>query len=178
LNRNCEVLVQPLDAMKSTKAETTGENEKIVRELFQKCKDIDIIVLNLGSSQRGLAMDTDLSLYDTLFQLNTVSVIELTRSFVRTVRANNNTTVSHLIAVTSSIAGKIGSPGQPAYTVTKHAMNGFFDSLQIELTRESFNVSIICPGPTHVTEESTKGFGNSADDPSGRLLDDRHSKKK
>ncbi|ETO10910.1 hypothetical protein RFI_26465, partial [Reticulomyxa filosa] len=110
--------------------------------------------------------------------LNTVSVIELARSFVRVVRSRNKTSNRHLIAVTSSMAGKIGSPGQPAYTASKHAINGFFDSLRIELARENFRVSLICPGPTHVTDNSTKGFGNSVEQASGRLLDDKRSTSK
>jgi len=178
INKRCDVVVAPLDAIKSISTETNAENEEIIKGLFEKYKDIDIIVLNLGTSQRGLAMDTDLSLYINVFQLNTLSVIELARSFIRQVRANKLTSNEHVIAVTSSMAGKIGSPGQPAYTTSKHAVNGFFDCLRIEVKRDNFRVSIMCPGPTHVTEESTKGFGSSADEGSGRLQDDKRSKKK
>jgi len=178
LNSSCNVLVQPLDAMKSLNPNTNKENEEIARELFQRFHNIDIVVLNLGSAQRGLALDTDLSLFSTIFQLNTLSIIELARTFVRVVRATDQTSTRHLIAVTSSMAGKIGSPGQPAYTASKHAIHGFFDSLRIELTRENFRVSLVCPGPTHTTEDSTKGFGHTHEQESGRLQDDKRNKKK
>ncbi|ETO05635.1 hypothetical protein RFI_31759 [Reticulomyxa filosa] len=178
LNSGCDVVIRSLDAIKSINPETVQDNDAIADDLFQRYNDINIVVLNLGGSQRGLAMDTDLSLYKTVFQLNTLSVIELARTFVRAVRKRNKTSHRHLIAVTSSMAGKIGSPGQPAYTTSKHALNGLFDSLRIELAPESFRVSIVCPGPTHVTTSSTQGFGNSPDESSGRLSDDKNSKKK
>ena len=37
------------------------------------------------------------------------------------------------IVNTSSVAGKVGSPVSACYAATKHAVQGYFDSLRMEL---------------------------------------------
>ncbi|ETO27002.1 dehydrogenase/reductase SDR family member 7 [Reticulomyxa filosa] len=74
LNSKCEVVIRPLDALKSANEATANVNHEIVQRLFQDYDDIDIIVLNLGSSQRGLAMDTELSLYSAIFEVMLIHI--------------------------------------------------------------------------------------------------------
>jgi short-subunit dehydrogenase len=50
------------------------------------------------------------------------------------------------IVAMSSLAGKTGVPMRSGYSATKHAMQGFFDSLRIELRDTGVSVTIICPG--------------------------------
>jgi short-subunit dehydrogenase len=50
------------------------------------------------------------------------------------------------IAVTSSIVGKFGFPYRSSYSATKHALQGFFESLRAENTNNNIQVSIIIPG--------------------------------
>lgn len=50
------------------------------------------------------------------------------------------------IAVTSSVAGKIGSPQRTAYSSAKHAVMGFFDALRTEVGHRGVNITTIIPG--------------------------------
>jgi short-subunit dehydrogenase len=50
------------------------------------------------------------------------------------------------IAVTSSIVGKFGFPYRSAYSASKHALHGFFESLRAENKKNKISVSIIIPG--------------------------------
>ncbi|KAI3653808.1 hypothetical protein MP228_001755 [Amoeboaphelidium protococcarum] len=50
------------------------------------------------------------------------------------------------IVVVSSAAAYVSPPTRSLYASTKHALNGFFDSLRIELAHYGVNVSIACPG--------------------------------
>jgi short-subunit dehydrogenase len=50
------------------------------------------------------------------------------------------------IAVTTSIAGKFGFPLRSAYSASKHALNGFFETLQAEYYEKHIRVVLICPG--------------------------------
>jgi dehydrogenase/reductase SDR family member 7B len=50
------------------------------------------------------------------------------------------------IAVTSSVVGKFGFPYRSAYSASKHALHGFFESLRAENTNKNIRVSIIVPG--------------------------------
>ena len=46
----------------------------------------------------------------------------------------------------SSLTGKTGVPTRTAYSASKHAMAGFFDSLRIELKDSGVSVTVIYPG--------------------------------
>ena len=50
------------------------------------------------------------------------------------------------IAVTTSIAGKFGFPLRSTYSASKHALYGFFESLQAEYYDRNIRVVMICPG--------------------------------
>lgn len=46
----------------------------------------------------------------------------------------------------SSLTGKSGAPGRSGYSATKHAMQGFFDSLRIQLNGSGVDVLVVSPG--------------------------------
>jgi short-subunit dehydrogenase len=48
----------------------------------------------------------------------------------------------------SSVAGFKGLPGRTGYSASKFAMNGFLESLRLELKKKDVGVCIICPGYT------------------------------
>ena len=43
--------------------------------------------------------------------------------------------------------GKLGAPGYAFYAATKHAVNGFFESMRIELQDENIECNLMCLGP-------------------------------
>jgi short-subunit dehydrogenase len=50
------------------------------------------------------------------------------------------------IAVTSSMVGKFGFPYRSAYSASKHALHGFFESLLAENSKNNILVSVLIPG--------------------------------
>ena len=72
----------------------------------------------------------------------------------------------------SSLAGLFGVPGRTAYSASKAAMNGFFDSLRVELDGSGVSVTIAYPGVV-ATEIRRRGYGADGR-PAGRSgLDER-----
>jgi short-subunit dehydrogenase len=51
-----------------------------------------------------------------------------------------------LIVAVSSLAGKLGIPRRSAYAASKHAMQGLFDTLRIELAGTGVDVLVVSPG--------------------------------
>ena len=51
----------------------------------------------------------------------------------------------HLV-VTSSITGKFGAMTRTAYSASKHALQGYFESLRAELDGDNIQVTIVSPG--------------------------------
>lgn len=50
------------------------------------------------------------------------------------------------IAVTTSIAGRFGFPLRCAYSASKHALYGFFETLRAENHDKGIAVTLVCPG--------------------------------
>lgn len=51
------------------------------------------------------------------------------------------------IVVTSSVAGKVASPISGMYAASKHAVQGFFNTLRMETAYRGLDVLLVCPGP-------------------------------
>lgn len=103
---------------------------------------IDILVLNhvMGMwAHWGSFIGEDTIAFDIerLFSVNTFSYMRLASFALSSLKKTQGT-----IAVVSSTAGKIGLPKVAAYSASKHALGGFFNSLRHELIRNSTDVSI------------------------------------
>lgn len=127
-----------------------------VRERFGR---IDMLINNAGISQRSLCVDTDLSVYRHLFEVDVMGQIALTREVLPLMLKQG----SGHIAVTASVAGKIGVPYRTGYCAAKHAVMGFFDALRGEVAHQGIQVSTIVPGyiRTNISVNALKGDGST-----------------
>lgn len=82
---------------------------------------IDLLVNNAGVSQRSLCKDTDMSVYQKLMDVDVMGQIALTKAILPHMLERGS---GHL-AVTSSVAGKVGAPMRTGYCAAKHAVMGF-----------------------------------------------------
>jgi len=51
----------------------------------------------------------------------------------------------HMVVV-SSLMGYLDTPMRSAYAASKHALQGYFDSLRAEVWRQNVKVTLVCPG--------------------------------
>ena len=118
---------------------------------------IDWLINNAGVTQRSLAVDTDMAVYRRIFEVDVLGQIALTKA-VLPVMLNQG---GGLIAVTSSIAGKMGVPYRTGYCAAKHAVMGYFDALRAELANSGIQVSTILPGfvRTNIATHALTGDG-------------------
>ncbi|MCB2406745.1 SDR family oxidoreductase [Hymenobacter lucidus] len=131
-----EILVVPLDlADGTTFAACTAQ----VLAHFGR---IDILVNNGGISQRSLALETSLDVHRQLMEVNYFGTVALTKEVLPHLIAQG----SGQVVVVSSLVGKFGTPYRSAYSASKHALHGFFDSLRAEIWSTGVGVTIICPG--------------------------------
>ena len=176
VSRRCMEAGAP-DAM-AQKLDVTdyGSHAAVVESIIRKYRRIDVLVNNAGASQRGLAERTPLAVDVEMFQLNVFGVMSVTKAVLPHMLAAG----SGMIVTTSSVAGKTGSPISSTYSATKHALNGFFDSLGMEVGYRGVDVVNVCPGPVlseitlrAFTEEKGRQLGQQAEDAVHRLTAQR-----
>ncbi|HXC05538.1 MAG TPA: SDR family oxidoreductase [Bacteroidia bacterium] len=120
---------------------------------------IDVLINNGGVSQRSLAIDTPLELDRKIMELNYFGTIALTKSVLPyMVRQKQGQ-----IVVISSVSGKFGFFLRSAYSASKHALHGFFESLRMELQDQHIGVLLVCPGKiaTNISKNALKADGTA-----------------
>jgi len=145
------LLVLPLDV--SDEAAMPAALQAVLTK-FQR---IDLLINNAGLSQRSTCMETDMSAYRTIFEIDLIGQIALTKTVLPVMLQQG----SGHIAVTSSVAGKIGVPYRTGYCAAKHAVMGFFDALRGEVADQGIRVSTIIPGfiRTAISANALRGDG-------------------
>ncbi len=103
---------------------------------------IDVLILNAGISYRKHVLDeTDEHAFERVMRTNWLGPAHCAwRALPRLVESKGR------IVVVSSVQGKAGFPGFAAYSASKHALHGFFDSLRVELRGTGVGITIVCPG--------------------------------
>jgi short-subunit dehydrogenase len=130
---------------------------RMVEATIARFGGIDILVNNAGVSMYCPFEEViDLSLFDQIMKVNYLGAVYCTHFALRHLQARKG-----LIVAISSLQGKTGFPGYTAYCASKHALQGFFDSLRIELRSRGVDVLVVSPGPV-ATEIHTKSLGQSA----------------
>lgn len=164
VKNNCKnkdnIFTLPLDLEKHHELKSKAD---IVLQKFGK---IDILFNNGGISQRSFVVETDFSVDKKLININYLGAVVLTKAVLPNMLSNKS---GHIV-VMSSLTGKFGTPLRSAYSASKHALHGFFDSLRAEVYNENVFVTIICAGfiKTNIAKNAlTKnGEAQKHDDPS------------
>lgn len=110
--------------------------------IFSKIKNVDILVNNGGISQRAFSYETDIAVDRKIMEVNYFGSISLTKLVLPKMIEQKS---GYIIAV-SSIVGVFGFPLRSAYSASKHALHGFYETLYFELKQFNINVSIVLPG--------------------------------
>jgi dehydrogenase/reductase SDR family member 7B len=112
------------------------------KRVFDKKTGVDCLYHFGGISQRSLVSETPLFVDRKIFEINYFGAIALTKAVLPEMIKNGG----GQIAVTSSIVGKFGFPYRSAYSASKQALHGFFESLRAENSINNIKVSLIIPG--------------------------------
>ena len=111
---------------------------------------IDVLVNNAGYGSYGAVEDVPIDEARRQFEVNVFGLARLTQLVTPTMREQGSGRIINV----SSIGGKFYEPLGAWYHATKFAVEGFSDSLRLELAPFGIQVVIIEPGPI-VTEWNT-----------------------
>jgi len=100
-----------------------------VEEILAKTGRIDVLVNNAGSSIVGAIEETDTAQARDLFDVNFFGAVGVTRAVLPTMRAQR----SGRIVFVSSVLGFLPAPYMGFYAASKHAIEGYAESLDHEV---------------------------------------------
>ncbi|KAK3827533.1 MAG: hypothetical protein J3Q66DRAFT_320496 [Benniella sp.] len=100
-------------------------------------QDLEQLLPPLASSQAAL---------DASFRIMNVNYHAPLNIACHFLPSLTKTSVAGNIIVVSSMAGKVGAPTRSIYSASKHAAQGFFESLGMEVERNGIHVGIVSPG--------------------------------
>lgn len=121
------------------------EIELTVEETLGSFDQIDALINCSGIGIFKRAIDFSYEEIDNIFKLNTYGMIYLAQLVAREMIIKGNS--GHILFV-ASVASKIATPHSSVYSASKFAIDGYANSLRLELKRYGIKVTTINPGPT------------------------------
>ena len=104
---------------------------------------LDVLVNNAGIAYLGSFLATPYSKWQEIINVNLLGTVLGCQHFLPYMLKADG--ARHIVNV-ASVAGIAPAVNMSAYAASKHAVMGFSDSLNLELSNTSVRVSVICPG--------------------------------
>jgi short-subunit dehydrogenase len=103
---------------------------------------VDILINNAGVAHSTPFESVTEAEYDKIMTVNARAPYFMTQRLLPALRSSSSPTI---INVSSAVA-KMGYPLQSVYSMSKHALLGFSESLAKEVYKEGIRVHALCPG--------------------------------
>lgn len=104
---------------------------------------VDALVNNAGIALAGPIEYQSFTELQNIININVVAVIKMTQTILPLLKKSKH---GARIVNISSVSGKNGTPFLGGYCASKHAVEGFSESLRRELNLYGMKVSIVAPG--------------------------------
>ncbi len=103
---------------------------------------IDVVIHSAGISQRSTAMGTAMDTIRKIMEVNFFATVAITKYLLPHFKQRNS---GHVVVI-SSMAGLMGFPLRTGYVASKHAVKGFFETMQTEMDIPNLDITIVSPG--------------------------------
>jgi len=133
-NLNLQVIELDVDKEESIKY--------AVKKIQEQKGRIDVLVNNAGYGLFGCVEDITIDDLKAQFETNFFGVVRLIQEIAPSMRKQG----SGIIVNVSSVAGRMGFPGTPAYISSKFALEGLSECMRYELSPFGIKTIIIEPG--------------------------------
>jgi short-subunit dehydrogenase len=137
---------------------------KLVEEVVARAGRIDLLVNNAGVGLLGGAEESSTAQAQALFDVNVFGVLRMINAVLPTMRRQRKGRIINL----SSVMGFVPAPYFALYAATKHAIEGYSESLDHELRTFGIRVVLVEPAYTRTSFEDNLAKPD-------QLLDDYNS---
>ena len=137
-----------------TDVSVEAECRALISRAVEEFGRIDVLVNNAGISMRSRFDELDsVEPVERLININYLGSVYCTWHALPHLKSSRGS-----IVAISSLAGKTGVPTLSAYSASKHAMAGFFESLRPEIARDGVTITLVYPGFV-ATDISVRAIG-------------------
>jgi NAD(P)-dependent dehydrogenase (short-subunit alcohol dehydrogenase family) len=128
--------VLPLDVTNA------GQIAALAADIAARPTPLDVLINNAGFPMAGFADDVSDEELRRQFDTNFFGAAAVTRAFLPQLRRQGS---GHIVFV-SSISGRMGFPGVSSYCASKFALEGWAETLRLELKPLGIQVVLVEPG--------------------------------
>ncbi|WP_226567980.1 SDR family oxidoreductase [Bacillus stratosphericus] len=119
---------------------TATQSIEALKKKLDAYAPITLLVNNAGTAYAGFAEEVSVDMYRQQFEVNVFGVMELTQTVLPFMTSGSK------ILNMSSISGLMGMPALSPYVSSKFALEGYTESLRIELAPFGIQTALIEPG--------------------------------
>ena len=123
--------------------------QSVVDEVLSRAGRIDLLVNNAGIGLLGGAEESTTAQAKALFEVNVFGTMRMTHAVLPVMRQQGGGRIVNL----SSLLGLIPAPYNALYSATKHAIEGYSESLDHEVRTQGIRVVLVEPGVTRTSFE-------------------------
>lgn len=131
-----KIIVHELDV---TYEESIQAFKSWIKEEFGR---VDVLINNAGYAGAGFVEEVSMDEYRKQFETNVFGVFAVTKAFLPLMRMQKQGCIINI----SSISGKVAFPGLSPYVASKYAIEGWSESLRLEMQPFGVKVVLIEPG--------------------------------
>ncbi|MBX6395731.1 MAG: SDR family oxidoreductase [Alicyclobacillaceae bacterium] len=134
---------------------TDGEAiARTVGDVIARFGSVDVLVNNAGFAVGGFVEEVSMEAWRRQFETNVFGLVAVTKAVLPHMRERRRGVIVNI----GSISGRIGLPGLAPYSASKFAVEGFSESLRLEMQPFGVRVVLIEPG-AFKTDIWQKGLG-------------------
>jgi NAD(P)-dependent dehydrogenase (short-subunit alcohol dehydrogenase family) len=108
---------------------------------------LDVLVNNAGIGSAGAAEELSVAQDRKVIDVNVIGVIRMMNAVLPHMRAQGRGRIVNI----SSVAGLVPQPHMAVYVASKHALEGYSESVDHEVREYGVRVVLVEPGPTSTT---------------------------
>src|SRR3954451_25036401 len=123
-----------------------------VRQVLGRSGRIDVLVNNAGLGVAGAAEESSIEQAQALFDTNLFGSIRMTRAVLPHMREQRSGRIINV----SSVLGVVPAPFGALYAATKHAVEGYSESLDHEVREYGVRVLLVEPGYTKTSFDANR----------------------
>ena len=140
-----------------------------IKKIIAERGRLDVLINNAGYGQFGCTEDVSIDDFRKQFETNFFSIVRMIQQVAPIMRNQN----SGIIVNVSSVVGRMGLPGSPAYISTKFALEGLSECLRYELDQFGIKTTLIEPGVIKTNFFDSMKVSESKTDPKYKILTDK-----